>query len=113
MDITIPLELRAKALGEVTIYLNEIWREITGCDAATEQIRLATEAWLKDLIHQLMPAIYEQMPDFGEVSHDDFRLEIIEKWMYRRTRAQVFRGELSGLSRETAAAIVTHLSIPH
>lgn len=111
MDTTIPSELQAKALEEVTIYLNALWLEVSGQDATTEQIRPATEAWLTDLIRQLMPVVHEQMPDFGNVNHDDFRQRMIEMWMFRRTRAQVLRGENSGLSRETAAAIVKHLSI--
>ena len=111
MDMTIPPELRAKALEEVTIYLKALWCANIGQDVPIEQIRPATEVWLTDLIRQLMPATHEQMPDFGKVDHDDFRQSMIEMWMYRRTGAQVLRGENSGLSRETAAAIVKHLSM--
>ena len=109
MDITIPLELRAKALEEVTAHHAKIWGEVTDHGTDDESIQLANEIWLKDLIRQLMPATDDRLPDFSQVNDYDLHLVMKERWMTHRRNVRRFCGEDGGLSQETVTAIIAHL----
>jgi hypothetical protein len=109
MDITIPPKLRVKALEEVTTYLNALWRSVADEDVSDSILKPAAEAWLKDLIQQMMPSQYELVPDFTAEQNDRFRTFLINLWMKDWKQAYIHLGHSRGLTEETAKEVFIHL----